>query len=249
MMALSTLSLEVINSDVDSTGLGRWCWICLGLSAKKTSVVMEYQQSNSGRSVGTTFKDQHSRYFCVLGDARSPRTIFFEQHVSQLISWKAINNDIVLLGNFNKNVYTGRLAWRLAQDDPNLTEICRRHTGIPIPPTFRTGSAPINGIFATSGIECVHVFILPYLSGVGDHRCFIFDLSSELVIGSTFSNIVQCASRKLHCTLKWMIMVHNTELTCICDKHNMFDCMDVIFRLTTHLTEEDFALLMDAWDN
>ncbi len=44
-------------------------------------------------------------------------------------------------------------------------------------------------------------------------------------------------------------MVYNMELARKCNEHNMFHCMDVIFRLTTHLTEEDFALLMDAWDN
>jgi hypothetical protein len=46
-----------------------------------------------------------------------------------------------------------------------------------------------------------------------------------------------------------MIIVYNAELTRICDEHDMFHRMDVIFRLTTHLMEEDFALLMDAWDN
>jgi hypothetical protein len=46
-----------------------------------------------------------------------------------------------------------------------------------------------------------------------------------------------------------MIMGYNAKLTHTCNEHNMFNCMDVIFRLTTHLTEEDFALLMDAWDN
>jgi hypothetical protein len=142
----------------------------------------------------------------------------------------------VLLGDFNKNVYSGRLARRLAQDDLNLTEICRQQTGIPIPPTFQTGSIPINGIFATPSIKCVNVFILPHLGGVGDHQCFIIDLSSETVIGSTFPNIVRCASRKLHCTSKQMIMVYNADLTQMCDDHNMFHCMDVIFRLTTHLT-------------
>ncbi len=49
--------------------------------------------------------------------------MFYEQLVSQLISCKAIDNDIVLLGDFNKNVYSGRLARPLAQDDLNLTEI------------------------------------------------------------------------------------------------------------------------------
>jgi hypothetical protein len=249
MMGMGTLFLEVVDSGVNFTGLGRWCWIHLGSGSKKTHIVMAYQQSNSGRSAGTTIKDQHSRYFPALGDARSPRTIFFEQLVTQLISSKTIDNDIVLLGNFNENVFTGQLAHRLAQDDLNFTEICRRHTGTPIPPTFWTCSAPIIGIFATSGIKCVNVFILPHLGGVGDHCCFIIDLSSESVIGSSFPNIVRCSARKLHCNSKWTTMVYNQELTRLCDEHNMFYCMDVIFRLTSHLTEEDFLLLMNAWDN
>jgi hypothetical protein len=71
---------------------------------------MAYQPSNSGRSVGTTVKDQHSRYFQSIGDAQSPRTIFFEQLIAQLALWKASDNNIILLGDFNKNVYTGHLA-------------------------------------------------------------------------------------------------------------------------------------------
>jgi hypothetical protein len=86
MMAMGTLSPEVFDSGVDLTGLGRWYWIHLGSRAKKTRIVMAYQPSNSGRSVGTTVKDQHSRYFWALGNARSPRTIFYKQLVSQLIS-------------------------------------------------------------------------------------------------------------------------------------------------------------------
>ncbi len=149
MMALGTISPEVVDSGVDSTGLERWCWIWLGLGTKKTRIVMAYQPSNSGQSAGTTVKDQQSRYFFALGDARSPRTIFYEQLVSQLISWKAIDNDIVLLGDFNKNVYSSWLACQLSQDDLNMTKICRCHMGIPIPPTFWRGSIPINGIFTT----------------------------------------------------------------------------------------------------
>jgi hypothetical protein len=99
--------------------------------------------------------------FCALGDARSPRTIFFEQLVSQLITWKAIDNDIALLGDFNENVYTGRLACRLTQDDLIFTKFCRHHTGIPIPSTFWNASAPIDRILA--GIKNVNTFILPAL--------------------------------------------------------------------------------------
>jgi hypothetical protein len=111
IMAMNSISAEVQNTGVDSTGLGRWCWICLGSGQRKTRIVMAYQPSNSSRSsAGTTIKDQQSQYFCARGDARSPRSIFFEQLITQLLLWKSTNNDIVLLGDFNKNVYTGCLA-------------------------------------------------------------------------------------------------------------------------------------------
>jgi hypothetical protein len=131
-------------------------------------------------------KDQHSRYFQSLGDARPPRKKIFEQLIAQLALWKTTNNDIILLGNFNKNVYTGRLAQRFFKHNLNFTEMCRQHTGYPIPPTFRTGSIPINGIFATPGIECVNVMLLPHLGGVGDHRCFIINFSSASMIRTLF---------------------------------------------------------------
>jgi hypothetical protein len=43
----------------------------------------------------------------------------------------------------------GRLATRLAADDLNFVELCRKHTGIPIPLTFWSGSAPIDRVFVT----------------------------------------------------------------------------------------------------
>jgi hypothetical protein len=99
-----------------------------------------------------------------------------------------------LLGDFNENVYMGRLAQHLSVHNLNFTEICRQHTGLPIPPTFCTGSITIDGIFATPGTECVNVFLLPHLGGVGDHRCFIINPSSDSMIGTSFPNIVCCAS-------------------------------------------------------
>lgn len=219
-----------------------------GSGRKKTRIVMAYQPSNSGRSAGTTVKDQQERYFQALGHARSPQTIFYEQLISQLALWKISDNDIILMGDFYEHVYKGRLARRLGGDDLNFKEMCSLHTGIPLPPTFRTGSIPIDGIFATAGIECVNVTLLPHLSGVGDHRCFIINFSSESVIGSDFPNIVRVAARKLHCTSTRMVRLYDAELTAKCEEHNMFHRMKKIFCLTDYLETKDFTLLMNSLD-
>ncbi len=247
IMAMNTISAKVQDTGVDGTGLGQWCWIRLGSGPRKTRIVMAYQPSNFGHSsAGTTVKDQHLCYFCAQGNARSPRTIFFEQLIAQLLLWKSIDNDIVLLGDFNENVYTVRLATRLAADDLNFVELCRKHTGIPIPLTFWSGSAPIDGVFLTPGITCVNAFILPQYGGVGNHRCFIIDLTSESVIGTSFPNIVRCVAKKLHCASSRMIHLYNAKLTSVCDRHNTFHRMDLVICHTKFLTRDDFTQLIDS---
>ena len=69
------------------------------------------------------------------------------------------------------------------------------------------------------------------------------------MIGTTFPNIVRCASRKLHCSSKRMVMVYNNELTRVCDEHNVFQRMDTILRLTHFLSPEDFLILMNNLDD
>jgi hypothetical protein len=64
MMAFKSFAPEVINLGIDMTGLGRWCWFCIGSGSKKTRIVMTYQPSNLGSSSAeTTVKGQHLRYF------------------------------------------------------------------------------------------------------------------------------------------------------------------------------------------
>jgi hypothetical protein len=251
IMAMNTISAKVQDTGMDGIGCGRWCWIHLGSGPRKTQIVMAYQPSNSSHSsAGMTVKDQQSHYFCTRGNARSPRTIFFKQLIAQLLLWKSIDNDFVLLGNFNKNVYTGRLATRPAADDLNFVELCRKHTGIPIPPTFWSGSAPIDGVFVTPGITYVNAFILPHYGsgGVGDPQCFIINLTLKSVIGTFFPNIVRCAARKFHCTSSRMVNLYNAELTSVCDRHNIFHRMNTVIRHTKFLTKDDLTQLIDSWD-
>ena len=109
--------------------------------------------------------------------------------------WKATDADIILLGDFNENVYSGRIAKYLEQSDLNFRAQCLVCTGTHIPPTFRDGIMPIDTVYATAGIECVNTYILPHKGGIEDHRCVILDFSSASVIGTRFQNIVRCAAR------------------------------------------------------
>ncbi len=186
---------------------------------------MAYQPSgsSSSNSAGTTVWKQHEQYFKAQGDLRSARSIFFEQLIAQLVVWKATDADIILLGDFNENVYTGRIAKRLEQADLNFSEECLGCTGMHILPTFRDGIMPIDAVYATAGIECVNAYILPHKGGIGDHRCFIIDFSSSSIIRTRFQNIVRCAARQLHCKLTWLVQAYNHELDLVCSWHKMYE--------------------------
>jgi hypothetical protein len=191
MMAMGRFSTEVIKTGVDPYGLRCWCWLRVSSGDKKNRKVMAYQPSGSKPTYpsGMTVREQHKQYFKARGDLQPARTIFYEQLIAQLIVWKHNDSDIILLGNFNENIYTGQIAKRLVLSDLMLSKQCQQCTGMHVPPTFRDSTVPIDAIFATAGIKCINAYILPHKGGVGDHQCFILNFTSSSVIGSKFPTL------------------------------------------------------------
>ncbi len=158
LMAMGRFLAEVLETGVDHYGLGQWCWMKVGSGDKKTQIVMAYQPpgSSSSNSASITVWEQHKQYFQARGDLRSAKAIFFELLIPQLVVWKTTDADIILLGDFNENVYTGQIAKCIVQADLNFSKQCLGCTSLHIPPTFRDGSMSINAVYATAGIECVN---------------------------------------------------------------------------------------------
>ncbi len=212
---------------------------------------MAYQPSgsSSSNSAGTMVREQHEQYFEAQGNLRSARSIFFEQLIAQLVVWKASDTNIILLGDFNENVYTGWITKRLEQADLNFSKQCLGCTGMHIPPTFRDGIMPINAVYATAGIKCVNTYIFPHKDGIGDHRCFIIDFSLSSVIGTRFQNIVWCAARQLHCKLTQLVQAYNRKLDLVCSRHKMYERIYFIYSHVEYLSDEDFTYLINNWDS
>jgi hypothetical protein len=80
--------------------------------------------------------------------------------------WKHTHSDIILLGYFDENVYSGHLSKRLSQPDHMFSEQCLQCTGIQFSLTFRDGTNLIDAIFAMAGFECANAYILPHKKGV-----------------------------------------------------------------------------------
>jgi hypothetical protein len=212
---------------------------------------MAYQPSGSksANSAGTTVREQHEQYFEARGDLRLAQMIFFEQLISHLIVWKHTDHNIILLGDFNKNVYSGCIAQCLSRPDLMFSEQCLQCTGIHIPPTSRDGIIPINAIFATAGIECVNECILLHKGGVGNHRYFILDFTSSSVINSKFPNIVHCSARKLYCKSTHLVQTYNLELDMLCNHHMMYQRIYSIYSNLDSFSNNDFQHIMNNWDS
>ncbi len=204
---------------------------------------MAYQPSGSSSPnlAGTMVREQHKQYFKARGDLRSARLIFFEQFIAQLVVWKTTDTDIILLGDFNENMYTGWIAKHLAHPDLNFNEQCLGCTGMHILPTFRDRVMPINAVYATARIECVNMHILPHKGGIEDHRCFIIDFSSLSVIGTRFQNIVRCTARQLYCKLTRLVQTYNHKLDLLCNQYKMFQRIYSIYSHVEYFFDKDFA--------
>ena len=61
--------------------------------------------------------------------------MFATDLLSLLRRWKVAGDEIVLMGNLNKNVYSGPIASSLLSDDLRMLEVCLKMTGVVLPPT------------------------------------------------------------------------------------------------------------------
>ena len=211
---------------------------------------MAYQHSGSNLSIsaGTTVQEQHEHYFNAWGNLRPAHTIFFEQLIAQLVIWKQTDFDIILLGNFNENIYSGHIVKHLLPSDLLLTEQCLQCTGLHIPPTFQDGTVPIDAFFATPGIECVNTYIFPHKAGVDNHRCFILNFTLSSVIGTKFPNIVHCAAWKLNCKSTRLVNAYNAEFDSLCNRHKMYQKIYSIYSNLVSFSDADFMNMMNNWD-
>jgi hypothetical protein len=105
MMAVGRLASPVIESGSNLMGLGQWCWIRIGGGGKNTHVVTAYQPTNPWRKTrDETIWDQHLRYLKARGEICNPCDMFPTNLITLLHQWKDAGDEIVLLGDFNKNV-------------------------------------------------------------------------------------------------------------------------------------------------
>jgi hypothetical protein len=86
--------------------------VYVGGGGKMTQIVTAYQPCDTKKqpTMGEMVWDQHTRYFEAQGGIQDFWTMFKLDLLSLLCRRKTWSDEIILMGNFNKNVNTGPLA-------------------------------------------------------------------------------------------------------------------------------------------
>ena len=144
---------------------------------------------------------------------RSPYDLFLQDLTTQLRSWRMNRDRIIIFIDANEHILTGQIAQAWKQEDIDLREIS--HTAWPSnlePHTFRYGSQPIDGIFASPDVDITQFISLPFHESVGDHRSMIIEITTASAIGQFQGKIVRPNTRRLTTKQRNAVTKYNSLL-------------------------------------
>ena len=137
----------------------------------------------------------------------------------------------------NENIYTKRIGKMLTDGNGlDMTEVVGAFTGQRLGATFFRGSTPIDGIWATSDIEVVHACVMPCGYGIGDHRLFIVDFRTALLIGAEPPRVMRATSRRLNTAIPHTEAKYVKNLEANLAKHRIVERTNQAHRSTTNKT-------------
>ena len=129
-----------------------------------------------------------------------------------------------------------RISTALAGEDLRMTEICYQTTGKLLPPTHRRGRTPINAVFGTAGLVCSAASLLHFNMGIGNHRVFIVDITSESILGNIFPLVIPASSCLLNCASEKIKKSYIAALNKLSNRHLIFQKLLVTDRASNHIS-------------
>ena len=211
MVVFDQLASLINKSGVDSTGLGRWCWLTLkGKHKHVTRIVTAYQPCRSNKKQLRTVYSQHRRYYRMRGDMRCPRAIFRADLGKILQRWINNNERIILFIDANEDLHNGPLVKMLRKH--NLKDLIQDRTGKKGPHTHQLGKTQIDGVFVSEEVDCTGARYLPFWSGIGDHRPIVIDIPHQVLFGEQLFTIQKPSMRRLRCDHDDSVKKYTREL-------------------------------------
>ena len=199
----------------DFRGLGRWTsWKLSHTPDHVTRLIAAYCPCTGSADKGLkTVYRQHLTYIQKEGLNRTPYQLFFDDLITQLKTWRANDECLILCIDLNEHCLSGKISHRLRSDDIELYE--RTHDYWPDgiePNTHIDGTRPIDGIFATPDIDVTNCSLLSFHESAGDHRTMILEFTTASSIGCFQGKIVRPNSRRLTLRQPGAVQSYNTTI-------------------------------------
>ena len=239
---------------MDDDSLGQWCYMRLGTEAHATWLICAYNPPSSSRygrrnqrHRNYTVYSQRQRYLRGRGCFTDPCKYFIQQLVKQLLLWKKKGDNIILVGDFNEDVYRDGLATRLQEEDLQMSCQFQRINGEHLPNSHESGRKPLMTMFATEGILCTNAYAAAHGAHVGDHRLLVFDFHAPSVLGTHLPHMPRPQGRGVRSKVPRLRTAYNKRLNELNERHNMRQRLDTIAN-STALTKEEKLVLLNRWD-
>jgi len=216
----------------DFRKLGRWTSVIIeGSPQHRTRVVSAYCVGKTKPEGHGRVYQQHLRYLQHKGwdQTKTPYQLFCDDLLWQLQVWVGQGDRIILCMDANEHVLYGGLCKRLLDEKLglNLAEISHKAWSEQEPNTYIDGSKPIDGVWASEGLEIGGFKMLSFGESVGDHRTMIFDVTTRSLIGKFEHRVVRADCRRLNCKTHSLIS-YMTILERLMSVHKMDQRLDTL---------------------
>jgi hypothetical protein len=173
-------------SGQDDLGLGRWTYMLFcSTNNMVTWVICGYSPCAKKKKDSGTVYQQHCRHLInKLGNDTCPWLKFWEDLLHQMRQWHWAGEHLLLCLDANKNSYLGKLGRELTDlHGLGMKEVVGEFTTRQLGVTYFRGTL-IDAVWATSDVAVVNACVMPVVYGVGDHRLFVVDFVTALLVGT-----------------------------------------------------------------
>jgi hypothetical protein len=197
MMTHGKSKFRIIDSGMDESRLGRWCWqLFSGKRGVQTRVITAYRPCKS-RGLTSTYIQQQ-RILVAKKVELCPRKKMINDLTTQINNWLEAGDQIILMIDLNDNILNSE-ASRQLQSIGLKEGITQRHDEKQIMSTCNRGNYAIDGIFVSSTIMIQKGGYCPFNIFPSDHRALWIDVTMSNLCGNKMAAVMHPQARRLKC--------------------------------------------------
>ena len=211
---------RIITTDLDPSGLGRWCSTKYrGRHDVTLRVVCAYRPCKPHTAGPSTVYSQHQRVLDEHDDERCPRQAFLDDIILQLDQWRRDGDQIIVMIDCNDDIRKTNI--KEAFESVGLKDSITQGREDNAPGTYHRGSYPIDGIFTSTTIDMIQGGYLPFGDMPSDHRTLWIDISYENAFGYKMPSIINPVARRLKSNIPTIRKKFNNDYKLFLRRHHL----------------------------